>query len=48
MRHLTLITSSAIDWLTKGQVVDLRRLLTRLQVAIVGTGWLKVGPAGAN
>ncbi len=48
MRLLTLITSPAIDWLPNGQVVDLRRLLTRLQVTILGTGWLKVGPVGAN
>ncbi len=48
MRYLMLITSPAIDWLTKGQVVDLRRLLTWLQVTILGTGWLKLGPAGAN
>ncbi len=48
MSLLTLITSLAIDWSPKEQVVDLRRLLTRLQVAILGTGWLKVGPVGAN
>ena len=47
-RHQTPITLGLNLWRTKGQAHDLGRLLMRLQVAMQGASWSKIGPVGAN